>query len=143
MSNFTWVHEGPPTRDGQTFTNLISSHQRFENNASLSQTLFQEGARKHDAKQSLPAKGATRAVLCVNNTKEHLKPNIILQQDREQHLCTRTSPTPPHWEGGALENGIRRRLLKCAKDGKINRQTLLLCLVRASPAQLAANIYTQ
>lgn len=65
--------------------------------------------------------------------------------------CNKTERgTPALWphlhhltEGGALENGIRRQLLKWAKDGKIDRQTLFLCLVRASPTQLAANIYTQ
>lgn len=138
-----WGQEGPPTRDSPTFTNLISSHQRFENNASFSQALFQEGARKHDAKQSLPAKGAIGAVIM-----------------HEQH--ERTSETQHHpatrWREAALHSNLtciisqgrrssgewnQEATPQCAKDGKVNRQTLFLCLVRASPTQLAANIYTQ
>lgn len=37
-------------------------------------------------RQSLSAKGTIKAVFCVNNKKQHLKPNIILQGKRDAPL---------------------------------------------------------
>lgn len=103
MSDFTRVHEGQ-----LSFHNLIPVTKKLEIMLPSRKCFSREGVRKHDAKAKspLPPKGTVRAVL-------HLRP-----AERDTHLCTLTSPTSPHREGGALENGVRRQPPKCAKEGK-------------------------
>lgn len=56
-----------------------------------------------------------KALLCVNNIKEHLIPaerdtqkETKGERQRDTQLCTLTSPILPHRKGAALENGVKR-----------------------------------
>lgn len=145
MSNFTWVHEGPPTRVDQTFPNLISSHQTVGNNASLPQALFQAGARKHNVKAKSSQKKHSKSSIMWG---QHERISETYHPAGRERRRGRGRDAPLHsdityitsqgrWSCGEWDQDTT---LQMCQGGKINREMLFLCLIRANPTQLGAKI---